>query len=230
MKIYNKILVFIITFFCQQLYAQDERICFCDTNTMSYKNYFGINDFGKLMLCQNGTFYYKIRECTTDIGRYTINGDTIFLTTINQPFKVISKKDSTLSKNYFLINLYVYDKYGGDKLIEKRQVKYDKTENKVIINNCNFLEGQFVQLEMLNRTTYKWQNNTINNCLIDVLSPFDNTFLNKFPLIMKDDYLLPFDNSKNIDFYRENGYVFVPMKFYWNKKYNLYNCTLMEVR
>ena len=193
--------------------------------------YYGVNGFGCLILYKDNIFTYDINNCKTDTGTYIIKGDTLLLTTPYKPVFIEDGKDSFSSSTFLFENLILYDDFGGMALKERKKVKYDTILNKFIINNCNFTFGQNIEINLEGYIIrFKWDKKYAQNCLIDIVDVFKvHNYMNEFPLLIKDGFLLPFDDSENDYYYFLNGRIFNPMLLSeQQKKYRKYYCPAKE--
>ncbi|MBQ6741132.1 MAG: hypothetical protein IJR04_00905 [Bacteroidales bacterium] len=192
------------------------------------QTYYGNNGFCKLALLNDSVYrisaYSLVEEEYYDTGYYQIKHDTLFLSSVQPPCLTISTQIDTddvlvengspyLIKGYRLIN---------DKLC----LQFEYTVNKVYTANgiktfyCPYsiYEGDIVVVYdnwTYLRTYLKQKNLSKGQCLVGFFISItpdknDRVYFDKFPLLKKDNMLLPLNENKNHESWIYNGF-YVPI-------------------
>ncbi len=190
------------------------------------QEYYSVSNFGKLKLySEDSLFSFHYWNCGIDSGTYSVKNDTVFLNSII-PVVTILKINEYQENNYyfdFVSWIEIYD--SGGCLIRKATSKIDTINNEVKINNIEFKKGYVLNFSIFGMPRKLiWHTDTINSCYFEMDQRHGRRiYFDNYPLLMQDNYLLPFDEEANEYFRTINGFEFLPMKKgNKNKKYKTY--------
>jgi|GEM_PF-5092761 len=181
-------------------------------------SYYGIDNFGKLILNKNGTYNFIFHDVGIDTGKYQILKDTLWLTSNIQPVKLIPA-DFVLPdlSNTVQIRMRIFDIYGNQ--LEKDQNDFSDSlilldaKGRIFFQNLELSAGQRIQFDFLIPYNYLASTDTtINGCfeLADIFG--QKLYFNHFPLLMKNNYLLPCDGQSVELFNLLNNSNLLPLK------------------
>lgn len=181
-------------------------------------SYYGIDNFGKLVLNKDGTYNYVFHDVGIDTGRYQILEDTLWMTSNNQPVTLIPV-DSVLPdlSNTIQIRMRIFDIYGSQ--LEKGQSDFSDTlilldaNCRIFIQNLQLSAGQRIQFDFLHPYNYLASTDTIINGCFELDDLWGkHVYFNHFPFLMKHKYLLPCDRESIELFNQFNTLELLPLK------------------
>lgn len=196
--------------FCLDVYSQE---------------YYSVNNFGKLTLNFDSSFCIHYWDCCIDSGVYKIKGDTVFLNSTIPVSKIsrINKYQERIYYFNFVSWVEIFDLNGCLK--EKLISIVDTIRKEIKINGVKFEKGQLLNFSILGMPRKMiWNTDTIHSCYIEIDQRIGRRiYFENYPLLMRDKYLLPFDEDANEYFRKINGFEFLPMiKGTKKQKYKTY--------
>jgi len=189
------------------------------------QEYYSVNNFGKLTLHNDSSFCFHYWDCGVDSGFYKIKEDTFFFTS-NIPAVKFMRINDYKESNYhfnFVSWVEIFDSNGCFK--KKKLSKIDTLKNDVKIDSIEFEKGQVLNFSIFGMSRkLLWNTDTIHSCYFEIdLRYGRRIYFENYPLLIRDDYLLPFDEEANEYFRKINGFEFLPMKKgKKNQKYKTY--------
>lgn len=201
------------------------------------QEYYCVNGYGKISLLNDGEFYFDYFDVGNDTGSYIIKGDTLFLTSSIQPveFFACDNKYFTDTSSLLDIGVKVYAKNGfvlkdnkfilhHGELLKDINLKID-TSAKIFVEKMLFSEGQLISFDFFGGYRFLVPEDTVltGYFYIDVYAEGRRVYFRNYPLLIIDDFLLPFERNANEYFRKINGFEFLPMKKgKENQKYKTY--------
>lgn len=209
--------------FCQDYYGRHHfgRLSIIDSNTIKI-------DFMHDNMIINWSFDRYALKCT-----YERNGDTLFLSTNNAPMLTARYEDSVIPENRqgipAVVHYYNKSDKGDYDLMWSRAYLYDTSTNSIIIHQYRgtSYEGIIVvDFGIFPTRTLLPVRTTINtngdySLVINDNQSIPETYLSKFPLLMKGKRLIPISMNANERCWIDNGFYFPVLV--WKKKNRLYD-------
>ncbi len=181
-------------------------------------SYYGIDNYGKLVLNNNGTYNCIFHDVGNDTGRYQILNDTLWLTSNIQPVTLISA-DSVLPdfSNTVQIRMRIFDISGSQ--LGKDQNDFSDSlvlldaNGRIFFHNLELSAGQRIQFDFLHTYNYLASTDTIINGCFELAVLWERqVYFNHFPFLMKNNYLLPCDRESVELFNLHNNIDLLPLK------------------
>lgn len=180
--------------------------------------YYGIDNFGKLILHSDDTFSYKYFDCCTDSGTYIMNKDTLILNSLQQAITLSNINE--YEDSVFYINDYcshiTLTKMEDECNIINLAVKHSLKRNICdTLYNASFKRNdwvQFVNFLYPNRAIL-WTSDTIRSATLNIYPKEGRRlYFDNYPMLIRDQYLMPFDLLANRHFYLHNNINLVPLE------------------
>ena len=189
--------------------------------------YYGKDNFGQLVIINDSsfsaTFYREGWHVYNDTGYYHRNGDTLFLSTISKnKYKIEEISERDLPELRFLsgglIKVYKKDRSNYYIATEEFANVYDEETKKYYL--IYYFDGNEIIVFCDNYHAYtrvrykkKMHDNERRKILkIEVLDESLSLHLDDFPLLKRENILIPINKEKNEDCWINNGFYFPKMK------------------
>jgi len=179
-------------------------------NPIIGQNYYGIDGYSKIIL-QNDSFTLDFFEINWHGGNgtYKMDGDTIYLTSKVQPIEIINCDSCPLPKNYiFKLPMRIYDE-NGMCLEREEEVRMDSVSGYIYLFDFQLNEGQVIEVEYfeVNSLIWPYDIDTPSNYYLRIDASYGKAaYFNKFPMLKKGNFLLPFSKYDNNNFKKINKF------------------------
>lgn len=204
--------------------------------TVCSQNYYCVNGYGKIFFLKNGTFYFDYFDVGNDTGTYVIKGDTILLNSSTQPVEFFTCNIEKLQDTSYLLDVRLrkyakkgfrlengkFNYYDGE-LLKDTIVKID-SEDKIYVRNMSLFEGSLITFDLFGGYRHVILKDTLFTGYFKIdVNLRKKVYFENYPLLIRDGYLLPFNEEANEYFKKINGFEFLPMKKgKKNQKYKTY--------
>ena len=201
--------------------------------------YYGQGDFGRVEIINDSTltvsFVCLASSSLVDTCYYYRIGDTIWISTkIKQRFSVTTYNESqieikdTVSYKPIILKVYrlLYKRRSSKKLsyqlIGEDVVMINEDNNRIVLNVYSpIYEGDILVIQNYNYVRLRWNYGTTRYAIINQhVHRFDAHVFNDFPLLVKNNKLIPLDKQKQKACWIDNGFYFPVMKLSKKKKFH----------
>lgn len=202
-------------------------------NVADAQHYYANNETGELEFINDTqyviSFYSLANLIFYDTGYYTKDNDTFFLTSNKQfSYSISSEFDTSELKGYghfpFLIKSFAKRPEGKTRSYERIEMKGFRNKEKDIIYSGptvyigdmlvvfdNWIYRRFKVSKEFIRDYTPWQRTVSNYWLIIERDKMDRIYLNRFPLLIRGEKLIPIDKDSIYSCYLLNGFIFPTM-------------------